>query len=333
MRGRLARAGPSGQISRVIEQLDIEAPAGPDLEAFRRVSFEVPGGAMAGIAFGASTRAHPDIVFLHATGFNACTYRGVLAPLGEKRHVLALDLRGHGRTQLKASTFGYTSWARHRDDVIAVLERHCTRPVTLAGHSMGAIVALRVAARRPDLVSGLALIEPVFLSGLAYSLFELPLAPLLARLLFPLARRASERRRRFASRAAAIKAFTGRGVFKSFSSEQIADYIEDGLVETPSGQVKLACHPRYEAATFCAQRNHPWAALKKCSRPLVVLRAEQHSTISAAAFARIGRMKPHARLANVEGAGHMLPLQRPDRVRSAIEAAVLMGGRKGQAAE
>jgi hypothetical protein len=44
----------------------------------RRVTFEIPGGRMAGIAFGAE-KPTPDIVFLHATGFNAHTYRALLA--------------------------------------------------------------------------------------------------------------------------------------------------------------------------------------------------------------------------------------------------------------
>jgi pimeloyl-ACP methyl ester carboxylesterase len=56
---------------------------------FRRLSLDVPGGAIAGIALGAET-PNPDIVFIHATGFNALTYRSMLAPLGERFHVWAL---------------------------------------------------------------------------------------------------------------------------------------------------------------------------------------------------------------------------------------------------
>ncbi len=69
-------------------------------EPFRRVSFEIPGGSVAGIAFGPEL-ANPDLVFLHATGFNARAYRAMLAPLGERFSVLALDFRGHGRTNCR----------------------------------------------------------------------------------------------------------------------------------------------------------------------------------------------------------------------------------------
>ena len=138
-------------------------------EPFRRVSFDVPGGRIAGIAFGRDT-PNPDIVFLHATGLNARAYRTLLQPLGERFHVLAIDARGHGLTTLPARRFGYTSWRPHRDDLIALLEQHVTTPVTLAGHSMGATVSLLAAGRRPDLVAGLALIEPVILPAAGYAM-------------------------------------------------------------------------------------------------------------------------------------------------------------------
>jgi pimeloyl-ACP methyl ester carboxylesterase len=282
---------------------------------------------MAGVTFGPETN-DPDIVFSHATGFNALTYRALLAPLGERLSVWAFDARGHGRTELPAKLWGYTSWRRHRDDLIALLEKHTTGPVTLAGHSMGATVSLLVAARRPDLVSSLALIEPVIMPAAAYALFEMPLGPLVQRYTMPLARGALRRRARFESREAAIESFAGRGVFKTFPRESIADYVTDGLMQDEkSGGFKLACAPAFEAATYCAQRHDPWSALRQAHAPLVLLRGEFHSTVFPAAAHRIAALKPEARIALVEGASHMLPIERPDRARAAIESAALMGGR------
>lgn len=281
---------------------------------------------MAGIAFGRET-ASPDIVFLHATGFNAHAYRAMLAPLGQRYHVLALDLRGHGRTNLPPQRFTYASWGRHRDDVIAVLEQCATAPVTLAGHSLGGTVALLTTAKRPDMVASLALIDPVILPPFAAAAMHAPLAPLLMRCFFPLARNAARRRARFTDRESAIAAFTGRGVFKAFTREMIEDYVADGVIEDGQGAFKLACAPAYEAATFSAHRNRPWRALKAVSQPLVILRAEKRSTLPAALIKRVATLQPQARIATVEGAGHMLPMERPDRVRAAMETAMMMGAR------
>jgi pimeloyl-ACP methyl ester carboxylesterase len=277
---------------------------------------------MAAIAFGVET-PNPDIVFLHATGFNARTYRLMLAPLGERFHVWAVDFRGHGRTQLPPRRFGYTSWRQHRDDVIELLDQHASKPVTLAGHSLGGAVSLLVAARRPDLVSSLALIEPVIVPAAFYAMMELPGWPVIARGVLPIARAAARRRARFPDRAAAVAAFTGRGIFKNFPLEAIEDYVADGLVEDAKGGFKLACSPAYESATFAAQRNNPWAALRHVSCPIMVLRAGRDSTFPLVSMHRFAAMKPEALIATVEDAGHMLPIERPDRARAAIESAAL----------
>ncbi|MDX2235395.1 MAG: alpha/beta hydrolase [Hyphomonadaceae bacterium] len=289
---------------------------------FRRVSYELKAGRMAGLAWGDVTRP-PDILFLHATGFNARTYTDLLAPLGERFHVLAVDLRGHGLTQLPAHTFGYGSWNRHRDDVVELIEGHIRAPVTMAGHSMGATVSLLAAGKRPDLARGVAMIDPVLMSPAMYGFAQLPAAPLWWSVSFPIARGAARRRNTFATKEEALGALTGRGVFKAFKPEQLAHYVEDGFRETADG-VRLSCTPAYEARTFSAQRIDPWRALARAPGPIVCLRAEKRSTMPQAAAERFMEIRPDGRLATVDGAGHMIPMERPDRTRAALETAALM---------
>jgi pimeloyl-ACP methyl ester carboxylesterase len=148
-------------------------------QPFRRVTYDLPIGPMAAIAMGDPERP-VDVVFLHATGFNALTYRTILAPLGERLHVVAVDLRGHGKTNLPAKLFGYAGWVRHRDDVISLIDKGIGAPVTLAGHSMGACVSALVAGKRPDMVRGLALLDPVILPPRFYAMMRAPGAPLLS---------------------------------------------------------------------------------------------------------------------------------------------------------
>ncbi len=288
----------------------------------RRQRFALPDGEMHAIAFGDVSRPI-DVIFLHATGLNARTYARLLTPLGERFHVLALDLRGHGRTHLPPKLWGYESWNRHRDDVIAFMDAHVKTPVTFAGHSMGATTSLLVSGRRPDLVCSLALIDPVIMPEARYRMLDMPFGTLSMRNT-PIARGAKRRRSHFATREEAIAALTGRGFFKTFPPEVLADYVGDGFVEDPNGGVRLACTPAYEAATFSAQRHDPWRALQSFAGPIVIVRAEIGSTCPPSVAQRIRELRPATRVAVVEGATHALPMERPDRVRAAIETAALM---------
>ncbi|MGE3251768.1 MAG: alpha/beta fold hydrolase [Hyphomonadaceae bacterium] len=292
-------------------------------DTFRRVHFDLARGRMAGIAWGDATRA-PDILFIHATGMNAMTYRSVLQPLGERFHVLAIDVRGHGLTELPAKRWGYSSWNRHRDDVIELIETYLKAPLTLAGHSMGATVSLLIAGKRPHLARALAMIDPVIMPPGRYQTLDLPFAPTLMMSATPIVRGARRRRATFESKDAAFEALKGRGFFKTFPEQTLRDYIEDGFVDDGQGGVRLACSPAYEAATFSAQRNNPWAALMRAPKSLVVLRAETNSTISVACANRIKSQRPEARIATIAGSTHALPMERPDRARAAIETAHVM---------
>lgn len=293
-------------------------------ESFRRVRFELAKGRMAGIAWGDETRP-PDILFVHATGMNAMAYKTMLAPLGERYHVLAVDARGHGLTELPARTFGYTSWNTHRDDILELIETYLKPPLTLAGHSMGGTVSLLAAGRRPGLVSGLCLIDPVILPPGRYQTLDLPLAPTLMRHTMPIARGAARRRRRFDSRDDAFAALKSRGFFKTFPDEALRDYLTDGLVDEGNGQFRLACSPKYEAATFAAHRHNPWRALVRAPKPIVFLNAEKNSTCPPPIAHRIKYVRGDVRIAVIEGSTHALPFERPDRARTAIETAAIMG--------
>lgn len=292
---------------------------------YRRVSFALKDGEMTGLAFG--QEGPPDLIFIHATGLNARTYRRLLAPLGERMSVLALDTRGHGRTQLPPKLWSYNSWNRHRDDIIQLIDKHIGMPAVFAGHSMGATVSLLIAGKRPDLVRSIAMIDPVIMPEARYRLFETPLFGHMAMRSSPLVRGARKRRAHFESKAAAQAALTGRGFFKTWPAEMLADYVEDGFVEDEGG-VKLTCSPAYEAATFSAHRHDPWRALTTFRGPLAVLRAEIGSTLAPSVAQRLKEVRHDARIATVDGSTHALPMERPDRARAAIETALLMAGGK-----
>lgn len=278
-------------------------------------------GEVSVLDFGDPTRA-VDVVFLHANGFNALTYRSLLAPLSASLRVIAPDLRGHGSTRLKADPRGRKSWKDFRDDVLALLEVLGGPPVTLGGHSMGGTVALAAAAHAPDRVSNLALFDPVIWSRPELALAHLPGAQTVARLRIPLVKGALRRRSVFESRTEAFQAYRGRGAFATWPETTLADYVAGGFAEREDGRVELACTPAWEASNFAAQANAPWRNLARTPRPVLILRGDRHSTCHVHDDATLRRRFPHVQVETVPG-GHFFPMERPDLVRDALlDAAV-----------
>ena len=216
-------------------------------------------GEVAGIAYG-DPATPVEIMFLHANGFNGVTYQSILQPLAQRAHVAAMDFRGHGLTMLPTNANKLRSWNVLRDDVIATIERSAPYGLVLGGHSMGATVALEVAARAPHLVHGLVLADPVILSPGLIRLLHLPLLGRLARF-NKLATRARNRKKtRFASREEAEAYFEGRGSFSTWRPPFLHDYLIDGLTWVADQNFELSCQPEWEAACFSAHANRPWSA-------------------------------------------------------------------------
>lgn len=274
----------------------------------RALSFPLPsrGGEMAVLEFGPAGRP-VDVVFCHANGFNARTYRTILGPLGDELRILALDLRGHGQTTLPADPEALTGWDVFAADLLAALEVAVEGPVVLAGHSLGAITSLLAAVARPARVRSLVLFEPVMLDAAA---LEAPLPE------HPITRATLRRRETFASRAAVLEAYRGRGAFETWSEAQLADYADGGLRELGDGQVALACRPAWEAAIYARQDVRAWEAMDKVRCPLRILAGVEGSSVGGGARALARAVG--ARLEVVPGTTHFLPMERPDLVRQAL---------------
>lgn len=296
----------------------------------RRFTTEMKtGGKLAGIEFGDPIKPFAA-VWIHATGFNAMTYQSLLAPLGLRQRVAALDMRGHGCSTMQAKPGRMKSWHRYRDDVIEWLEKEAPHGVVLSGHSMGATVALLVAGKRPDLVKGLVLADPVILPRVFY--FWKHVFPPISWIAHrnSLARGAKKRRPEFPSFRNALESYTGRGAFASWREPFLADYLLDGIeridhngADTENQTWRLTCEPKWEAATFAAQRNRPWHALKKVRKhkiPIIVLRPNRSSVISPKVRAQMILMNQALMMKGVRGTSHFLPMEAPYEVRDALSA-------------
>lgn len=99
--------------------------------------------------------SRPVVVFVHGAGMDRTVWNLQSRWFAHHgRAVMALDLPGHGRSEGTplASVGDLADWT------VAALDAAGVGTAALVGHSMGALVALETAARRPDRVRGLALV-------------------------------------------------------------------------------------------------------------------------------------------------------------------------------
>lgn len=107
----------------------------------------------------------PPVVFVHGLGGSANVWHGVMQAMKQHHHGIAMDLRGHGRSQGRGK-FSIEGWARDVHHLI----RHLELPaVTLVGHSLGSLVVQHLAQTAPETCDQLVLI-----GGISY--FQPPTA-------------------------------------------------------------------------------------------------------------------------------------------------------------
>lgn len=281
-----------------------------------RVDIDLPGRGMFSQLRWGDDPAKPLLHFAHATGFNAATYQTVLGPLAAHFRIWATDLRGHGFTTAKADPATLKVWTIYADDLAALLGT-VDEPVCLSGHSMGGAISLLCAARQPDKVAGLVLVDPVLIPPLAiiHSRLRrfLGLKPTT-----PLIEGARRRRPVFASRDAMVDAYTGRGAFATWPVEVIRDYVNGGTRDREDGQVELTCAPAWEAATFQSAGSLVGGMVKQITCPVTILQAEHFSTLRGGMAAMLRRRQPGWRIDQVPGTSHFLPMEKPDVVRAVM---------------
>lgn len=98
----------------------------------------------------------PGVLMLHGLLGRASHWAATARRLAPRYRALALDQRGHGHSERPEGPYSTEAYLA---DAIAAVEQLDLAPVTVIGHSMGALTAWQLAAHRPDLVAAVVICD------------------------------------------------------------------------------------------------------------------------------------------------------------------------------
>lgn len=263
-------------------------------------------------AAGTHSRA---IVFAHANGFGAGTYRVLFEAWRAAGYTVhALQHLGHDPRFPVAS-----NWRALRDELIAFTEQAAGgQPVHLVGHSLGGLLSLMVACRRPDLAAGLVMLDSPVISGWrAHTLRVIKHSRLIQRV--GPGKISQRRRHEWPNREAVHQHFAAKAVFARWDPRVLADYVASGFEEHAHG-VRLGFRREVETRIYNTLPDHLGPLLRKhpprC--PVGFIAGLQSAEM------RQGGVEGARRLAGerflwVEGS-HLYPMEHPDRTATQVLA-------------
>ena len=251
----------------------------------------------------------PNVHLFHATGFNANTYRQILEPLSEYVNVYACDLRGHGLGTTTANPENFKSWDVYREDFYKFLDA-INEPMYLIGHSVGSVVSIAGAIKRPELIKGLILTEPLIYPEMPAEMFGQDNDT------NPMVVGAKKRRFEFPSKEFMVENYVGKGAFKTWGRSWIEDYVEGGSRRKDENSVELSCHPEWEAQSFLVAEMTPWEDIKKlkCPTTIVYATGDTFSTCYKDGVEKYLSIHPDTKVITCEDASHFLPMEKPELV-------------------
>lgn len=234
------------------------------------------------------------VLFVHGFPLSRELWAGVVPRLGPGWRAIAPDLRGHGESDVGP----VTSMQTYAADLAALLDHLGeSRPVVLVGLSMGGYVALELVRRQAERVRALVL--------------------------------ANTRASRDSDEQADARRETARRV-RAEGSGFVADDMARRLFhpEAPAElrtrwrEIMAGTPPEGVAAALEAMAARPdsFDTLRAFDRPVLIVAGEADAITPVADAEAMQRAARNATLEVIEGAGHLTPVEQPERF-----AAVLRG--------
>ena len=256
--------------------------------------------------------AQPPIVFAHANGFPAGTYRRLFDHWREAGwRVLALPKIGHDARYPVTN-----NWPHLRDQLLHFIETEGATDAFLVGHSLGGYLSVLAAARRPDLVRGIVLLDsPLLPSWMARTLQFAKATGIGER--FSPGHVSKRRREHWPSVAAARSHFAAKPVFARWAPGVLDDYLACGLEDGMHGQ-QLSFARQIETAIYNTLPHHLSRLVRthplRC--PVAFVGGMQSAELQRVGM-RVVKRVAHSRVTMLEGT-HLFPMEQPRATAGAV---------------
>jgi pimeloyl-ACP methyl ester carboxylesterase len=257
------------------------------------------------------------IQFSHANGFGLPCYQHFLSFLAP-HPVYGVERFGQGKYQVKHT------WAPMTTELIDAIEAHQHVPMAGVGHSLGGVLTLWAAIKRPELFKVAIMIDPPIFSQWKRLGIRLVSALGMAGRVVPPAKKAKRRRRYFPSREEAYQALRQRSLFRDFEEACFMDYINHGLVPEGEG-FGLAIPAEEEYKIFSLT---PFAiGDTKLKMPSYFLYSESKQVLQDPDLAWLKANLTHTEFIALPG-GHMYPMEKPQHMAGLIKELIQQAERR-----
>lgn len=264
------------------------------------------------------------MIFSHANSFAASTYRVLFKSLGARGFkVSAIEKFGHDSQY--PVTNNWPHLVQQLIDFTQAQVDKTAQPAFLVGHSLGGFLSLMAAARAPQLVRGVLLVDAPILGGWRATTFGVMKSTQLFGSFSPGAV-SRKRRNSWPSQEAALAHFRSKRAFAKWDPKVLQDYIAHGTHDEGLGKDKrrvLSFDRAVETAIYNTMPHNLDALLQshpvKC--PVAFI-----GGIASVEMKQVGMSMTEkickGRIMMLDGS-HLFPMEKPLAAAAAIEAALL----------
>jgi len=262
--------------------------------------------------------APPPVVLVHGLGGSHLNWVGIGPQLARGRRVVALDLAGFGLTP----SLGRPTSVHHNAALLSrFVHRVLGRPVVLVGNSMGGMISILLAGRRPEQVAGLALIDPSLpiprqrqdpQVAATFALYAVPRVGEVV--LTRYNARYTDRQRVLGTIALCFADPSRADADLIAASVQLAAWRRT----TRSPEADFLGAARSLLAVLRRPRRYD-ALIAGIDRPVLLVHGERDRLVPVSAARRTAALNPSWHTAYLDGVGHTPQLEAPDDVLEVLE--------------